>query len=121
MPWHLCYDRLIHVAGLGHLGTFMMRDLEYKFICWSFMVASSGPQRHQRPPHSRGTGLISRVPTSLNLRLNYYVHLPRLIGYGDIDWVKRLDQRWISDYFDQECRSRLRERTRTSLEYPETV
>ena len=33
MPWHLCDDRLIHVAGLGHAGTFMMWDLELKFIC----------------------------------------------------------------------------------------
>ena len=39
MPWHLCYDRLIHWAGLGHPGTFMMWDLELKFICWSFMAA----------------------------------------------------------------------------------
>ena len=38
MPRHLCYDRLIHVAGLGHPGTFMMWDLELKFICWSFMA-----------------------------------------------------------------------------------
>ena len=35
MPCHLCYDRLIRVAGLGHPGTFMMWDLELKFVCWS--------------------------------------------------------------------------------------
>ena len=28
MPCHLCYDRQIHVIGLGHRGTFMMWDLE---------------------------------------------------------------------------------------------
>ena len=39
----------------------------------------------------------------------------------DIYWVKRLDQSWISDYYDQEHRSRLRERTRTTLEYPGTA
>ena len=52
MPCHLRYDRLIHVAGLGHPGTFMMWDLELKFICCSFMAASAGPQRHVRPPDS---------------------------------------------------------------------
>ena len=52
MRWHLCYDRLIHVAGWGHLGTFMMWDLELKSICWSFMAASAGPQRHLRPSDS---------------------------------------------------------------------
>ena len=121
MPWHLCYERLIHVAGLGHPGTPMMLDLELKFICWSFMAASAGPRRHLRPADSSGTGVISRVPTSLNFWLNYCVHLPRLIGSVDIYWVKRLDQCWISDYCDQEHCSRLRERTRTTLEYPETV
>ena len=50
MPWHLCYDRLIHVAGLGHPGTFMMWDLELKIICWSFIATSAGPQRHLQPP-----------------------------------------------------------------------
>ena len=52
MPWYLCYDRLIHLAGLGHRGTFMILDLELKFICSSFMAASVGPQRHLRPPDS---------------------------------------------------------------------
>ena len=99
----------------------MMWDLALKFICWSFMAVSAGPQRHLRPPDSWGTGLISRVPTSLNSWLNHCVHLPRLIGFGDIYWVKRLDQSWISDYCDWEHRLRLRERTRTTLEYPETV
>ena len=61
------------------------------------------------------------MPTSLILWLNYCVHLPRLIGFGDIDWVKRLDQRWILGFFVQEPYSRLRERTRTTLEYQETV
>ena len=40
----------------------------------------------------------------MNLWLNYCVHLPRLIGFGDIYWVKRLDQSWISDYCDWEHR-----------------
>ena len=44
MPWYLCYDRLIHVAGLGHPDTFIMWDLELKFICRSFMATSAGPQ-----------------------------------------------------------------------------
>ena len=52
MPCHLCYDRLIHVAALGHPGTLMMWDLELKLICWNFMAASAGPQRHLRPPDS---------------------------------------------------------------------
>ena len=33
MPWYLCYDRLLHVPGLAHPGTFMMWDLELKCIC----------------------------------------------------------------------------------------
>ena len=33
MPCHLCYDAPIHVARLGHPGTFIMWDLELKFIC----------------------------------------------------------------------------------------
>ena len=52
MSWHLCYDRLIHVVALGHPSTFMMWDLEVKFICWSFTAASAGPQRHLQPPDS---------------------------------------------------------------------
>ena len=52
MAWHLCSDRLIPVAGLGHPGTLMMWDLELKFICWIFMAASAGPHRHLRPPDS---------------------------------------------------------------------
>ena len=44
------------------------------------------------------------VSTSLNLWLNYCLHLPSLIGFGDIYWVKRLGQGCISDYFDQERR-----------------
>ena len=52
MLWHLWYDRLIHVAASGHPGRFMMWDPELKFICWSFMAASAGPQRHLRPPDS---------------------------------------------------------------------
>ena len=121
MPRHLRYDRLIHVAGLRHPGKFMMWGLELMFIPWSFMSASAGHERQLRPRVSGGTGLISRVPTSLFTRLNYCGYLPRLIGFGDIDWVKRLDQRWISDYFNQQRCSRLRERTRTTLEYPETI
>ena len=99
----------------------MMWDLELKFIRWGFMAANAGPQPHLRLPDSWGTGLISMVPTSLNLWLDYCVHLPRLIRLGDIDWVKRLGQRWFSDYFNEECRSRHGERTRMTLEYPETV
>ena len=52
MPWRLCYDWLIHLAGFRHPGTFMMWDLDLKFICWSFMAAGAGPQRHLRPPNS---------------------------------------------------------------------
>ena len=46
MPWHLCDDRLIHVAELGHPGTSMMCHLELKFVCWGFMAASARPQLH---------------------------------------------------------------------------
>ena len=52
MPCHLYYDRLIHVVGLGHPGTSIMWDLELKFICWSFMAASAGPQRRLPPTDS---------------------------------------------------------------------
>ena len=54
MPCHLSYDRLIHVAGLGHPGTFMMWDLEVKFKCWSFMAASAEAVPRTYGPWPRG-------------------------------------------------------------------
>ena len=52
MRWHLCSERRIHVAGLGHPGTFMMWHLELKFTGWSFMAVSAGPKGHLQPPDS---------------------------------------------------------------------
>ena len=49
MPWHLCYDRLIHVAGLGNLGTCMIWDLELKSnagVSWLRVQAPSDTYNH---------------------------------------------------------------------------
>ena len=53
MPCHLCYDRLIHVAGLGHPGTCMVWDLELKFICWMSIDTLRGFSRVKLPVYPR--------------------------------------------------------------------